>query len=417
MGISAYGFEPLLPAMDAGMASLTVDVYRQTAVLGEKLHPLVRPAVSNLIEKMNCYYSNLIEGYHTRLVDIDAALEKNYAAGDENWRLQQLSIAHIHAEREMRARLARHPDEDICSAEFLCWLHHELYSRLPEDLRWIESDSGIQRKVTPGEMRRDEGDRVKVGSHYAPAPREIQSFLVRFHEAYRSDRMEPLTKVVAWAASHHRLAWIHPFLDGNGRVARLFSTAYAIQIGVNAGGLWSISRGLAHKETGEYKLMLANADSERIGSLDGRGALSESQLKAFCFYFQKTSLDQIKFMSNMLDLDRFKARIRSFVDMMGVPMNLRPEAADLLVSVVERGELDRGDAPRITGLGERVARDLLGDLLKHKLLDSPSPKGKIHFTVPAIAVEYYFPKFFYPEPLAPTPVAAEAITRQQRRPR
>ena len=34
-----------------------------------------------------------------------------------------------------------------------------------------------------------------------------------------------MDSILAAGPAHHRLAWIHPFLDGNGRVARLMSHA------------------------------------------------------------------------------------------------------------------------------------------------------------------------------------------------
>ncbi|MGI4742086.1 MAG: Fic family protein [Janthinobacterium lividum] len=52
-----------------------------------------------------------------------------------------------------------------------------------------------------------------------------------------------LARIVAIGAAHHRLAWLHPFLDGNGRVMRLFSDAAFLAEGLDAGGLWSMSRG------------------------------------------------------------------------------------------------------------------------------------------------------------------------------
>ena len=46
-------------------------------------------------------------------------------------------------------------------------------------------------------------------------------------------------------AAHHRLTWIHPFLDGNGRVARLMSHATLLDA-LHTGAAWSLARGLAH---------------------------------------------------------------------------------------------------------------------------------------------------------------------------
>lgn len=108
-------------------------------------------------------------------------------------------------------------------------------------------------------------------------PDVLPAFLTRFDEAYRPEGLSEIMQVVAFAASHHRFSWIHPFLDGNGRVTRLMTVAYARRIGLDAGGLWSIARGFArfHKE---YYAALAIADEHRRSDFDGRGALSPRQM-------------------------------------------------------------------------------------------------------------------------------------------
>jgi hypothetical protein len=59
-------------------------------------------------------------------------------------------------------------------------------------------------------------------------------------------------------------------------------------------------------------------------------------------------------------------------------------------------EYERGEARRITGLGERVARQLVSDMLKQSLLASDSEKGKLHASFPVRAVSWYFPELFPP---------------------
>lgn len=111
--------------------------------------------------------------------------------------------------------------------------------------------------------------------------------------------MSKFRKVIAIAAAHHRLLWIHPFLDGNGRVARLMAHAMFRRLGIGS-GLWAVSRGLARNST-EYKSLLMAADRSRENDYDGRGNLSEPALAAFCEFFLRVSLDQIRFMQSILD--------------------------------------------------------------------------------------------------------------------
>ena len=102
-------------------------------------------------------------------------------------------------------------------------------------------------------------------------------FLDRFEAVYSN--LGKADTILASAAAHHRLLWIHPFLDGNGRVARLLSHAMLRDV-IDTGGVWSIARGLA-RNVGNYKMLLAACDAPRRNDLDGRGDLSEEALAEF----------------------------------------------------------------------------------------------------------------------------------------
>jgi len=165
--------------------------------------------------------------------------------------------------------------------ETICWIHREFCSRLPDELLWVVNpDSGKKIKVVPGMLRDGE---VQVGRHLAPLADSLPLFLNRFTEAYAPEKLSKLRQIIAVAASHHRLLWIHPFYDGNGRVTRLFSHAYLRHIGIG-NSLWSISRGLARRVE-DYKSLLMQADEPRRGDLDGRGSLTAAGLLIFCTFF------------------------------------------------------------------------------------------------------------------------------------
>ena len=112
------------------------------------------------------------------------------------------------------------------------------------------------------------------------------------------------------AAAHHRILWIHPFLDGNGRVARLISHALFRRQGVGS-SFWAVSRGLARNVT-DYKGLLMAADRPRTGDTDGRGKLSEEALFQFCRFFLKVSIDQVRFMQSILDPTNLLRRIELY---------------------------------------------------------------------------------------------------------
>jgi Fic family protein len=171
------------------------------------------------------------------------------------------------------------------------------------------------------------------------------------------------------------------------------SHAMASAADVGAHGLWSVSRGLARglESRGEYKRMMDHADMTRQGDLDGRGNLSQRALGDFVLWFLKVCLDQVAFMSSLFELDALHRRLRLYVDRSGT---LKPEAARLLEEALIRGELERGEAARITGLPERTARRVLSDVLDEGLLASVTPKGPVSLRFPTHTLEALFPRLF-----------------------
>ena len=83
--------------------------------------------------------------------------------------------------------------------------------------------------------------------------------------------------------------WMHPFLDGNGRVARLHTHVLLHSWGLT-NGLWSPLRGFARTES-RYKSLLQAADEHRRGDLDGRGNLTQAGLVEWIRYTLEVCID------------------------------------------------------------------------------------------------------------------------------
>ena len=385
--------EPMFPtAKGEELNNLAIEVIRQSAALGEKLHPLTRRGVVELVRTMNSYYSNLIEGHNTHPADIERAMAHDYSHEPAKRALQVESVAHKDVQRLIEQTLIESPDETICSQTFLCWIHQEFYDRVPDEFRNIQTPGGDIKAVISGELREDE---VTVGRHLPPASETLDSFLRRFEECYGDVKLGEARKVIAAAAAHHRLAWIHPFLDGNGRVTRLFTHAYLVKARIDGHGLWTTSRGLARNRTA-YMEALAGADEHRHGDLDGRGNLSNKGLLDFCTFFLRMALDQISFMSGRLELDGFLRRLEGYVDRQVSFGELQAEASYLLREAFFRGEVPRGEVARITGKPDRTARRILKSLLEKKLLTSDSERAPVRLAFPTKIAGYYFPQL-YPE--------------------
>ncbi|MDB6017481.1 MAG: filamentation induced by cAMP protein Fic [Pedosphaera sp.] len=382
--------EPLLPEKGTELQDLALTLIRKSERLRSLLHPITRQAVAGLIRSMNSYYSNLIEGHRTTPLDMDAALAQDFSKNAGQRNLQLLHRAHLEVQELMAERLSSMAPGDICSAEFLCWLHQNFYERLPAELRTVESERGRLHHVIPGKLR--EGV-ATVGQHVAPDSKKLNGFLGRFRDFYGPLVQTDPRSIVAAAAAHHRLVWIHPFVDGNGRVARLFTDAWICKAGIESNGLWTLSRGFA-RGIGQYKDALAAADAKRWNDLDGRGNLSDRALAEFCEYFLKTAIDQVEFMQNLLSLDGMQARIVGFAQRQEDSKMLMRQAHRVLQEIFLRGEIARGEVPRLTGVSARTGQKLTGELLARRLVVSPSPKGALRLNFPAEAAEYYFPNLY-----------------------
>ncbi len=398
--------EPLLPTGAPELEDLAREVACQSAALGEQLHPVAQQAVVELLRLINSYYSNLIEGHSTHPVDIERAMRQDYFSDPARRDLQLESLAHINCQRALEARLRDEPALDIASGDFIVWLHRIFYKQLPAELRQVKDEkSGEVLEVMPGELRRRE---VEVGRHVGPVSERLPAFLKRFASAYSPAGHHGITPLIVAAASHHRLMWIHPFLDGNGRVTRLYTDACFRRLPLHGYGLWNVSRGLARRRD-DYMAALSWADAPRRNDYDGRGNLSNEGLVKFCRYFLDTCLDQIGFMHGLLRLDGLLDRINGYVGMRGAKLipapkpayaALKPEAAYMLQEALLRGQVSRGAIIRVSGMAERTGRLVLGQLLDEGLLVSDSPKGQVRLEFPTHVAGYLFPDL-YPSRVSP----------------
>lgn len=385
--------EPLFPADKAGeLRELAAVLLRKSSHLAGLLHPITRRSVVALLRTMNSYYSNLIEGHNTHPVDIERALRNDFSADPSLRALQQESRAHIEVQVLIENRLESEPTLEICAPDFLRWVHREFYDRLPDEFRTVRTASGGEDRVLPGEFRRCE---VEVGRHLPPTHTSLDAFAARFADAYRPEALDPLDRIIAAAASHHRLAWIHPFLDGNGRVTRLFTHAYLLRVKTDGHRLWMVSRGLARRRS-DYMAALSAADVPRRNDFDGRGNLSDDGLQHFCRFFLQTAIDQVEFMTGLLDLDSMQQRI-IFASQRWIAQHRAADSIpELLREVFLRGEVSRGDATRILSRPERTARRILGSLIDEGLLLSDAPGAPVRLGFPPSMLGFYLPRL-YPE--------------------
>lgn len=390
---TVFRIEPtLLDEVPGELNDVVAELAAAASRLGAGLHPATAASLADLVRIMNTYYSNLIEGHNIRPRDIVRALAGELARDKERRNLQLEAAAHVRVQHEIDAQGASGELGEPAAAEFLRRLHREFYREAPKAMLRVKSDRESF-VMKPGEWRSDLKEDVAVGRHVPPSSARVAEFMARFEERYALSKMRQGARILAIPAAHHRFNYIHPFPDGNGRVSRLVSHAMGYLAGIDAHGLWSISRGLARglKSRSEYKSMMDRADSPREGDLDGRGNLSRKALVEFTQWFLEVALDQVKFMSGLFDISALARRLNILVDR---SESLKPESAALLEAALMRGQIERGGAPGITGLPERTARRVLNDTVAAGLLASVTPKEPVSLRFPEAALEILFPRLF-----------------------
>ncbi len=381
-----------LEDLSEAISDVVAELSAAAAKLGHALNPQTAANLAGLVRIMNTYYSNLIEGHNTRPRDIARAIDGNFDNDEVRRNLQIEAAAHVRVQSEIDSMALENRLPEPASVNFILWLHREFYrDAAPEMLRIQGNDTEFA--MQPGTWRTRSEHDVAVGRHQPPSSDRVEAFMSYFAERYRFERLGKAARITAIPAAHHRFNFIHPFPDGNGRVSRLMSHAMAHLAGIGAHGLWSVSRGLARGLTGpgDYKRMMDHADMPRQGDLDGWGNLSQRALSEYILWFLRVCLDQVTFMTGLFEIETLAQRLRSLVER---SEQLKPEAARLLEEALIRGQFDRGEVPRITGLPERTARRVFNDVIATGLLASDTPKGPVSLRFPMDTLDVLFPRLF-----------------------
>ena len=367
------------------LVDLSLELAMKSAALRHTLPEGVLTTLATLVRAMNCYYSNLIEGHKTSPIEIEQALKDDYSAEPEKRNLQLEARAHIEVQKWIDEGGLRGRALD---ADGVAEVHRRFCEKLPKEFlvsRGVNTSELYQ--VVPGAFRTCD---VQIGKHVPVSPGAVPRFLKRFTTVYSN--LGTTDTILAAAAAHHRFLWIHPFLDGNGRVARLMSHV-VLRDTLDTGGLWSIARGLARNVT-EYRNRLSNCDQLRRNDVDGRGNLSEDGLAEFTEFFLHVCIDQVNFMADRIAPDRLRNRILIWAEEEIRAGKLPPKSGVVLDAVLYRGELPRADVPTLLGTKERQARRVTSTLTENEVLVSDSSRAPFRIAFPARLASRWLPGLY-----------------------
>ena len=354
--------------------------------------PQIVQSVKNLLYTVNSYYSNKIESEGTHIIDIERAMQKDYSTDIKKRNLQILSLVHIEVQKECEEYFKNNPLASPYDKKFILSLHEKFYSKNGMKPFLKINSNGMNDNIIPGKIRERD---VKVGNHIAPSSYKLDSLMNEFEYLYnKSLNSSDAVKIIHILSSHHRLMWIHPFLDGNGRTSRLALDGAFASINMGGYGLWNISRGLA-RNSNDYKDNLSYADMPRQGARDGKGSLSANSLNYFVNFMLDISLDQVAYMNNHLKLNSLTSKIEIYVQrvndgLLGIDP-LPNHSEKIFRYLLLSGECKRGKIPNIIGMKERTASRVISELLKRNFIESDTKAGAIRLKIGASMASYLFP--------------------------
>lgn len=405
-----YGLAPALPEpahMDE-LRDLAGDLASSSRELEATLAPETAQALGENVRKINSHYSNSIEGIVSTYVEIEAGLRKEYTPISAERYKQEIGTAHVQVEKALMRDVLAQPDSNVSDPEFIAQIHRAFFSKLPKDHQFTHDRHGFTRfPVMPGEFRDEPigingkllGQEVnmQIGPETGKALRaNMRAFGELYDQhAFRGNE----AKMVAMAAAHLKLGWLHPFRDGNGRTIRLHSTFFMAACGVNRSNLWSLSRGLSEKRAEYYNsLFIGNPQPDK----DNRERIRfrSENVAMFCEDFLTIAKEQVEFMRGQLRLRTVSDRIDRFaaehLDGATFGRN-KAEAGRLLRAVFNEGSIERAGLPEILpGLSERTIRNITSGLVREGLLETAHIKAPFTIGLTDKAMSGYFPDLCVP---------------------
>ena len=177
----------------------------------------IRPFEGEYLRQLRKYYrigltwtSNALEGNSLTELETKILLEDGLTVGGKPLRDTFEALGHSLAYDYMFGLLG----ERRISAEDIKTLHYLFFKGIDE------ANAGVWREVG-----------IVTGSDYTfPAPAELEATMVHFCRWAKNER-DNMHPVIFAAVLHLKFVSIHPFVDGNGRVALLLMNAALIQDG------------------------------------------------------------------------------------------------------------------------------------------------------------------------------------------
>lgn len=328
--------------------------------LGGPVPPHVFFQIKDIFQMLESLGSARIEGNNTTLAEyIEKVIEnrsKKIVADEKFKEIENIekSIAFIEENIDRMTKF----DRAIIS---------EIHKILVDELTLPPTGEGSR---YPG-MLRPINVSIQKSSHTPPEAIKVPELFDELME-FVNQPLKTQYHLLAIALSHHKMAWIHPFDNGNGRLVRMFTYALLIKQGfqVKSGRILNPTA-IFCMDRNKYYEMLALADSEE-----------EDNVLEWCLYVLEGLRSEIEKIDNLLDL-------RYMVDVILLPMlsyalereHITKREYQILSAIVKDREMSIKSAALEKILGEEspVQRSRILKKLKDRAMLIPlKENGRIY---------------------------------------
>jgi Fic family protein len=378
-----HWLEPIWPSpgFPASILRMAETLSFRAGKLTGLLHENTAVRIGGLMRITNSYYSNLIEGQFTEPATLSARVPRRNSK-----ELRELAESHIGVQALLERAVRRSQSIEapwgvFFAPELVSVIHRRLFAGASDDdLRLSDG-----RLLVPGQLR-------DTAQRNVPAWESVAPMLTRLQQVY-GGQPDLTSRILSALAYHHRLAFVHPFEDGNGRVVRMITHLQLMRLGL-ASPLWSLSRGVARKQD-EYYGRLRAADQPRRGDLDGRGQLTQGGLFEFVEFMLQVCIDQMEYVEHAMDLISLRQRLERVIGLERrfIESGVKQEMAKAIHILLTQGEVARADFKIFSGLHDRVASDQLKKLIDIGVVEAPSAKSRSIF--PGLPV--WFAQLIFPD--------------------
>ncbi|MBI5002261.1 Fic family protein [Candidatus Woesearchaeota archaeon] len=181
----------------------------------DNLRPFPKTALERLKDRLRLlftYNSNAIEGNTLTLSETKLVVQEGITIGGKSLREHNEAINHQKAIEFIEQAVT---EKKQITEELLCELHGIILGNIEEE------EKGMYRKR-----------KVWIeGASFVPAKPDLVPKLMKDFFVWLNTNPEKLNEIELAAIAHEKFVFIHPFIDGNGRVGRLLTSLMLMQKG------------------------------------------------------------------------------------------------------------------------------------------------------------------------------------------